>query len=60
MKIASNSKTYLFILVGLFQKTKMTDGSQTFQESEWVIWGNVFPLGGYALVKKRESTFENF
>lgn len=60
MKIASNSKTYLFILVGLFQKTKMTDGSQTFQESEWVIRGNVFPLGGYALVKKRESSFENF
>lgn len=63
MEIVSNSEKnpiYLFILVGLFQKTKMTDGCQAFQESEWVIRSDVLPLGGDALVEKREGAFEDF
>lgn len=51
---------YLFILVGVFQETEVTDGRQAFQKSERVIRGDVLPLGGGALVEKREGGFEDF
>lgn len=63
MKTALNlgkKAIYLFALVGLFQKTEMTNGCQAFQQSEWIIRGDVFPLGGYALVKKKKPVLRIF
>lgn len=50
------TETYFFVLIGLFQKAKVANGCQTFQQSERVIRGDVFPLGAQALDVKRGET----